>query len=68
MGYKVILNYGDKHTALKGFSLPHFSKTMKNSYVLITMPERYVLISHGIGIIFVRVDRTHHRLQNDTKF
>ena len=34
MGYKVILTYGHKYTALKDSSLSHFSNTMKNSYIL----------------------------------
>jgi hypothetical protein len=34
MGYKMMLNYRGKYTALKIFSLPHFSKTMKNPYIL----------------------------------
>ena len=32
------------------------------------MPEWYVPISHGIDMIFSEFDRTHQRLQNDTKF
>ncbi len=35
MGYKMMLNYRGKYIALKIFLQPHFSKTMKNSYILI---------------------------------
>ncbi len=35
MGYKMMLSYRGKYIALKTFFLPHFSKTMRNSYILI---------------------------------
>ncbi len=39
IGYKTVLNYRGKYTALKIFSLPHFSKTMKNSCRVILLTD-----------------------------
>ncbi len=41
MGYKTMLNYRGKYTALKIFSLPHFSKIMKNSCRLTLLTDSF---------------------------
>ena len=67
MAYKVIRNYWDKHTTLKHSSIPHFSKTMKNLYILTQclndMSFYFLQNRHNL----FSVGRTHQRLQNDTK-
>ena len=52
LSYKVILSYWDKYVTLKDSSLSHFSNAMKKFIHFDTVPEWFVFIPYGIGIIF----------------
>ncbi len=46
----MVLNYRGKYTALKIFSLPHFSKTTKNSCRLTLLTDSFTQLDQNLSV------------------